>query len=273
MRASFTTEEAARAKHGPEFLRRLVEEVAPHAVVPVSKFHVGAAGLGRSGRVFVGTNLEFEGLPLANSVHAEQSVFCLMAHAAEPLVRLAINYAPCGHCRQFLKEARDGNTVEVDMISLNVQSRLEALLPASFGPRDLGQDVCMFELKHHSLALERSGDESALVNAALSCLNQHCHAPYSGALSAVGIETKSGAIACGAYIESAAYNPSLPPGQCAIVNLVAANLSFDSIARVVLLELASASISHLRQTEQLFQSVAKSVRVERVPLKAPSSKL
>ncbi len=90
----------------------------------------------------------------------------------------------------------------------------------------------------------------------------------------MGIETRGGAIACGAYIESAAYNPSLPPGQCAIINLVAANLSFESIVRVVLLELFAAPVSHLRQTEQLFQSVAKQCRqVERIPLKTPSSKL
>ena len=122
----------------------------------------------------------------------------------------------------------------IRVTSSGVVSTLPALLPFSFGPRDLGRDVCMFEKKRHGASLEqdRPGDE--LVKAALSCLNTHGHAPYSGSLAAVGLAVARPGVAglsfvCGAYVESAAYNPSLPPGQCALINLVAENCRFEGL--------------------------------------------
>lgn len=64
-----------------------------------------AAGLGSSGRVFLGANLEFAGLPLNFSIHAEQFLLVNMLRAGErQLVQLMVSAAPCGHCRQFLAE-------------------------------------------------------------------------------------------------------------------------------------------------------------------------
>ncbi|OQU91901.1 LOW QUALITY PROTEIN: hypothetical protein SORBI_3001G261480 [Sorghum bicolor] len=51
----------------------------PFARVPISVFRVGAVGLGASGRVYVGVSVEFHGVPLCHSVHAEQF---LVANAA-----------------------------------------------------------------------------------------------------------------------------------------------------------------------------------------------
>ena len=64
-----------------------------------------AIGLGQSGRLYVGVNLEFPPLPLQHSVHAEQFLVANAAGAGEArLVRISVNAAPCGHCRQFLTE-------------------------------------------------------------------------------------------------------------------------------------------------------------------------
>ena len=52
----------------PEF----VSEVQKLARPPTSQFRVGAAALGASGAVFLGVNVEFQGLPLNDSIHAEQ---------------------------------------------------------------------------------------------------------------------------------------------------------------------------------------------------------
>lgn len=114
----------------------------------------------------------------------------------------------------------------IRITSSNVVSTLPALLPSSFGPRDLGRDVCMFERKSHGAVLENPRRDS-LIEDALTCLNSHCHAPYSGSLAAVGIALNDSVCVSGAYIESAAYNPSLPPGQCALINLVASNRRFE----------------------------------------------
>ena len=58
-----------------------------------------------SGRLYAGVNLEFPGLPLQHSVHAEQFLIANAAwHGERGLRRIAVNAAPCGHCRQFIAE-------------------------------------------------------------------------------------------------------------------------------------------------------------------------
>ena len=53
----------------------------------------------------MGVNLEFPGLPLQHSVHAEQFLIANAAwHGERGLLRIAVNAAPCGHCRQFIAE-------------------------------------------------------------------------------------------------------------------------------------------------------------------------
>ena len=62
-------------------------------------------GLGTSGALYVGVNLEFARLPLYNSVHAEQFLLVNALHHGErAITRLAVSAAPCGHCRQFYSE-------------------------------------------------------------------------------------------------------------------------------------------------------------------------
>lgn len=64
-----------------------------------------AVALGATGRLYVGVNLEFPGLPLHHSVHAEQFLIANAVQAGEPaLTRLAVSAVPCGHCRQFCSE-------------------------------------------------------------------------------------------------------------------------------------------------------------------------
>ena len=64
-----------------------------------------AIGLGKSGHLYVGVNLEFPRLPLQHSVHAEQFLIANAAwHGERGLKRIAVNAAPCGHCRQFIAE-------------------------------------------------------------------------------------------------------------------------------------------------------------------------
>ena len=67
-----------------------------------------SVGLGASGRLYVGVNLEFRRLPLQHSVHSEQFLVTNAAwHGESALLRVTLNAAPCGHCRQFLAELAD----------------------------------------------------------------------------------------------------------------------------------------------------------------------
>ncbi|KAJ4849622.1 chitin deacetylase cda1 [Turnera subulata] len=83
-----------------QLLLTLVKSAQTLARPPISNHHIGAVGLGSSDRIFFGSNLEFPGLPLHQSVHAEQFLLTNLSLNAEPsMLNLAVSAAPYGHCR------------------------------------------------------------------------------------------------------------------------------------------------------------------------------
>ncbi|KAK8923801.1 hypothetical protein KSP39_PZI019337 [Platanthera zijinensis] len=54
---------------------------------PISGFHVGAAALGVSGRIYLSANVEFPGVPLHHSIHAEQFLITNASLHAEQGIR------------------------------------------------------------------------------------------------------------------------------------------------------------------------------------------
>ncbi|XP_024379802.1 cytidine deaminase 1 [Physcomitrium patens] len=123
-----------------QFLASLVRSTAESARPAISKFHVGAVGLGVSGRIYKGVNLEFPKLPLSHSVHAEQFLVAnALQHGETRLVFIAVSTAPCGHCRQFLQELRDAGDIRV-LVTNGKDSQAHPLsyfLPHRFGPDDV----------------------------------------------------------------------------------------------------------------------------------------
>ncbi|CAF2029872.1 unnamed protein product [Brassica napus] len=109
--------ESAAKRHGVSvvnLLPLLVNPAKPLARPPISKFPVAAVGLGSSGRIFVGVNVEFPGLPLHHSIHAEQFLVANLTLNSEPNLRhFSVSAAPCGHCRQFLQEIRDAPDIKI----------------------------------------------------------------------------------------------------------------------------------------------------------------
>ncbi|MET4692369.1 cytidine deaminase [Endozoicomonas lisbonensis] len=88
-----------------ELMKALLPLAASLSVTPISGFQVGTVAEGGSGNLYFGANLEFLQHPLKITVHAEQCVVTNAWHQGETrLQRLMVNEAPCGHCRQFLKE-------------------------------------------------------------------------------------------------------------------------------------------------------------------------
>lgn len=158
----------------PSVLHLLVALVQPAkslARPPISKFSVGAVGLGSDGRVFLGVNLEFPGLPLNYSVHAEQFLLTNLAvHRCPRLVYLAVSAAPCGHCRQFMQELRDSSSLQIFVDSQphppasrhrSLQNGdksipfkpLSEFLPSPFGPSDLLDEDSPLLLEPHNNCL------------------------------------------------------------------------------------------------------------------------
>ena len=127
-------------------LRRLEKSAraaAGRTYSPYSKFPVGAAVLGGSGKIFSGCNVENASYGLCNC--AERTAIFSAVAAGEKSVSAVAIYtptslptAPCGACRQVINEfGPDAIVISVCDSKNRIETRLSALLPAAFGPGDL----------------------------------------------------------------------------------------------------------------------------------------
>ncbi|HZZ66207.1 MAG TPA: cytidine deaminase [Candidatus Baltobacteraceae bacterium] len=112
------------------------------AYAPYSNFAVGAVVVGEDGTFFGGANVENASYGL--TICAERAaVFHAVASGRRDLRAVAIAgpperaSAPCGACRQVLREFNPGMDVAYTASGAVVQTTLERLLPDSFGPEDL----------------------------------------------------------------------------------------------------------------------------------------
>ncbi|XP_027342820.1 cytidine deaminase 1-like [Abrus precatorius] len=259
----------------PQLLPTLVPAAQSLARPPISNFAVAAVGLGSSGRIFVGVNLEFPGLPLHHAVHAEQFLLTNLSLNAEPhLLSLAVSAAPCGHCRQFLQELRSANDTQLLITSEPTQqfTPLSHFLPHPFRPHDLLplHSPLLLEPHHNALTLHPHSPSNninavssnghvathKLKIAALEAANES-HAPYSGSPSGVALEDRRGNIYKGSYVESAAFNPSLGPVQAALVAFVAGGGGdYEEIVCAVLVEKEGAVVKQEHTARLLLQSIS-----------------
>ena len=227
---------------------------------PVSNYFVGAVGLGASGALYLGANFEVPGNPLNQTVHAEQSVVAnAFSKGEKALIALAVTAAPCGHCRQFLNEMTGAGKLRI-VIEGQPARTLADLLPAAFGPQDLGNKSGMLDSAPAELRLT-PGNHDDLTRAALQAASR-AYAPYSKSPSGCAIETKSGHIYAGSYLENAAFNPSLSPLQVAIVNAVIAGEDAAGIQRAVLVEKKGATIHQEAVTRIVLEALAPKARLE-----------
>ena len=61
----------------------------------------------------------------------------------------------------------------------------------------------------------------------------------------------------GFYVENAAYNPSLPPMQAALVALRASGIrDFERIQQAILVEKVGAPVHHLQSSKELLKNIA-----------------
>jgi cytidine deaminase len=261
----------------PEALMiRLLPLAKIYAVVPVSRFQVGAVAMaGEQGTrnhadpfdLFLGANMEFMLQPLNQAIHAEQSASLHAWHqGALYLKAVATSEAPCGYCRQFLYEFE--NNAEMMVITPGRENRayrktlLSDLLPEAFGPLDLGNSSGLMSAAPQDRKLQLStAAKDRTIDEALSAAEKS-YAPYTQNFAGCALETQTGEIYSGRYVESAAYNPSLPPLQSAILCMNMATLEEQqSIQRVVLVE-RSTVVSLRKVTELLLGSWAPGIELE-----------
>ena len=109
---------------------------------PYSRYPVGAALLGESGRVYQGCNIENASFGLSNCAE-RTALFKAVSEGERGFTAIAIASLrsapyPCGACRQALNEFAPDIRVLVTWGEGNVdKTTLPALLPHSFGPADV----------------------------------------------------------------------------------------------------------------------------------------
>ena len=239
----------------------------------ISDFQVGAVAKARmtenAGDVafFLGANIEFPVQALTQTIHAEQSaIINAWLQGATRIDGIAVTAAPCGYCRQFLYELEGCENLEIilhDQIGRKTtQHGLSDLLPAAFGPHELGSTAGLMASSTHltDLNLKPPSDDPFVLEAKAAA--QNSYAPYTQNLAGCAIETIDGKFYAGRYAENAAFNPSLTALHTAIICMTMDQPGSESnIHRAVLVE-SPTSIIQRPACELLLQTVAPDVRLE-----------
>jgi cytidine deaminase len=231
------------------------------ARAPLSNFEVGAAVLGDSGCVYLGANIEFEHLPLSQTIHAEQSAIAHAWSAGETgLSLLATSAAPCGFCRQFMLELPEPRPLL--LLGEREPTTVDALLPDAFGPAQLGRTPQLLQAGPHALTWIEPPTHP-LAALALHAASR-ASAPYTGALSGVALEMIDGRRYFGSVAESAAYNPTLAPMQAGLIAAYHGGSRLDAIRTALLVELEGAAISQFELARAVLASVAPAAILARL---------
>ena len=129
-------------------LCRLAVEAREKAYAPYSGYRVGAALLAKSGKVYLGSNIEnaaytptvcAERTAFFKAVSEGETEFSAIAVAGGNGDKVGGAFPPCGVCRQVMAEFCDGDfkilTVTGD--GMFEEYTLTELLPLAFSPKNL----------------------------------------------------------------------------------------------------------------------------------------
>ena len=263
-RASITAAQSEKwqrseGKTADEIMLQLLPVAGRLASPPISDFKVGAVARGTSGALYLGANLEIPRQSLGFTVHAEQAAASnAYMHEEAGIAAIAVTSSPCGYCRQFLEEVSPGGEIVV-LVKGQKPVELKSLLPAAFGPHQLGLTTGAFPIQRVKIALlEKTPDTLESAALAAACAS---YAPYTKAHSGIALRLSDGSMHSGSYIENAAFNPSLSPLQVALVAAVNAGRGYEQITDAVLVELENAAISQMVVTKAALASTCPKVRL------------
>lgn len=125
----------------PEMMLERAREARERAYAPYSHYRVGAALLGRSGRIYTGCNVENAVYPLCTCAE-RTAVVKAVSEGEREFIALAVvtenGGTPCGACRQTLREFAEDLIILIgDAHGHWRQTTLRQLLPESFSATDL----------------------------------------------------------------------------------------------------------------------------------------
>jgi cytidine deaminase len=141
----FSTTNTTVKSHLEDWKKNLILkaiEARKNTYSPYSHYAVGAAALGKSGKIYLGTNVE--NAAYGSTICAERSAIVSGVSQGEKdfsAIALVTQNGgfPCGSCRQFLNEFNPDMLVIVSDVSMkNIEEKkLSDLLPDAFGPKQL----------------------------------------------------------------------------------------------------------------------------------------
>jgi len=256
-----------------ELMVRLLPLAKIYAVATVSRFRVGAVAMaGAEGNadqieLYLGANMEFMHQALNQTIHAEQSATMHAWHrGAQLLHAIAVSESPCGYCRQFLNEFEENDEmVVITPVGENFTFRktpLSDLLPEAFGLFDLNNQSGLMPITSpdRRLRLKVAAKDRTVSEALLAA--ERSYSPYTKNFAGCAIQSVTGEIYSGRYVESAAFNPCLTPLQSAILCMNMDTVEEDrSIDRVVLVEKPTA-VTQRKSVELLLGSWAPGINLE-----------
>jgi cytidine deaminase len=128
-------------KWSREKLVAQAREARQRAYAPYSGYRVGAALLTKSGRIYTGCNVENAVYPLCTCAE-RVAVVKAVSEGEQAFDALAVvtenGGAPCGSCRQTLREFGEDIVVLIaDAAGAYRETTVAELLPDSFGANDL----------------------------------------------------------------------------------------------------------------------------------------
>jgi cytidine deaminase len=245
----------------------------------ISGFRVGAVAVALIGRdaasgdvrqdeiaLFLGANLEFRGLPLHHTIHAEQAAVAgAWNGGACRLQALAVSAPPCGSCRQFLQETVGDRHQDLEILVPVAHGgyrrrRLGSLIPEAFGPNEMRVGGGLFErapLGKRGASVPATAPVAAdpLVRAALTAAAR-AYAPYTDNLAGCALRLAGGRVITGGSLESAAFNPGLTAVQTALAQaLLCGGRLPDDIVGAALAERPTAAAQNT-DAEDLFATWA-----------------
>jgi cytidine deaminase len=258
--ASQAAELARNEKTDPDKLMlELIPLAERYSRAPISNFQVGVVVRGASGALYLGANIEIPGQCLGFAVHAEQSALSnAYMHSEQAVTALAVGAAPCGHCRQFINEMSPQGEILILMPG-KPSVKLSSILPDAFGPAALGMKNGAFPVQGNNLAPGRTS-ASSIAMAALESARKS-YAPYSKSPAGMALQSKTGRVYRGSYIENVAFNPSLSPLQTALAAMIVAGEDYSAIAGAALCEVPGAAISQKDVTETVLSAIAPDIRL------------
>ena len=254
-------------------MQRLLPMAKMYSKTTISNFQVGAVAKARmsdnaaESALFLGANIEFAGQALTQTIHAEQSaIINAWMQGAKQIDSIAVTATPCGYCRQFLYELEGSQNLKVILHNQiggkTTQHNLSDLLPAAFGPHELGSATGLMASPAQlaDLNLQSFSNDPFVLEAMAAA--KKSYAPYSENFAGCAITTVDDKMYAGRYAENAAFNPSLSPLHAAIISMTMDQPGAkNSINRAVLVERPTA-ISQRAVCELLLQTVAPDVNLE-----------